>query len=207
MAGNFLRSQDVILKEEHANLGGQSASSSTATDAFKKRWDAARGLAAQLQSRGVHAGHVYILLTALLPTGWDSDAGICLSGDAAAWLLREMSLLCSALFTTLSMYDVVEARLNGAMAWKSTTMALFSQGQGPGQTNVLKNSQCHLRPRRHIGQQAGVQPSSENAQCSAQEGGAMPKQFHARPGCPRDQGSFGIREPASRATKSPYSRP
>ena len=207
MAGNILRSQDVTLKEEHANLGGQSASSSTATDAFKKRWDAARGLAAQLQSRGVHAGHVYILLTALLPTGWDSDAGICLSGDAAAWLLREMSLLGSALFTTLSMYDVVEARLNGAMAWKSTTMALFSQGQGPGQTNVLKNSQCHLRPRRHIGQQAGVQPSSENAQCSAQEGGAMPKQFHARPGRPRDQGSFGIREPASRATNSPYSRP
>ena len=167
MAGNILRSQDVTLKEEHANLGGQSAFPSTATDAFKKRWDAARGLAAQLQSRGVHAGHVYILLTALLPTGWDSDAGICLSGDAAAWLLREMSLLGSALFTTLSMYDVVEARLNGAMAWKSTTMALFSQGQGPGQTNVLKNSQCHLRPRRHIGQQAGVQPLSENAQCSA----------------------------------------
>ena len=207
MAGLELRSQDATLKKEQANFRGDAALPSIATDEFKERWDAARGLAAHLQSRGVHAGHVYILLQALLPTGWDSDAGICLSGDAAACLLREMSLLGSALFTTLFMYKVVEARLSGAIEWKSTTMALFSQGQRPGQTNVLKNSQCHLRPRRHIGQRVGVQPSSENAQCSAKEGVAMLKQFHRRLGRPREQGSFGNREPTSRATNSPYSRP
>ena len=57
----MLRSQDATLKKEQANFRGDAALPSRATDEFKERWDAARGLAAHLQSRGVDAGHVYIL--------------------------------------------------------------------------------------------------------------------------------------------------
>ena len=80
MPGQELRSQDARLEKEQTNFGGDADLPSKATDKFKERWDAARRLAAQLQSRGVDAGQVYILLNALLPSGWDSDAGIYLGG-------------------------------------------------------------------------------------------------------------------------------
>ena len=115
MPGQELRSQDARLEKEQTNFGGDADLPSKATDKFKERWDAARRLAAQLQSRGVDAGQVYILLNALLPSGWDSAAGIYLGGDAAAWFLCEMGLLGSALFTTLFMYSVVETELSEAV--------------------------------------------------------------------------------------------
>ena len=69
MPGQELRSQDARLEKEQTNFGGDADLPSKATDKFKERWDAARRLAAQLQSRGVDAGQVYILLNALLPSG------------------------------------------------------------------------------------------------------------------------------------------
>ena len=47
---------------------GDAALPSRAIDEFTTRWDAARRLAAQLQSRDVDTGQVYILLNALLPS-------------------------------------------------------------------------------------------------------------------------------------------
>ena len=152
MHGLELRSQDARLENEQPNFGGDAALPSRATDEFTERWDAARGLAAQLQSRGVDAGQVHILLNALLPSGWDSNAGICLGGDAAARFLREMGLLGSALFTTLFIDRVIEAQLSEAVESRTVTMALVSQGQGNGQTNVFR-----------------MQPATEDAQCSAEE--------------------------------------
>ena len=125
MPGQELRSQDARLEKEQTNFGGDADLPSKATDKFKERWDAARRLAAQLQSRGVDAGQVYILLNALLPSGWDSAAGIYLGGDAAAWFLCEMGLLGSALFTTLFMYSVVETELSEAVEWREQRWHCF----------------------------------------------------------------------------------
>ena len=75
MAGLELKSQDARLGNEQADFRGDAALPSRATDEFTERWDAARRLAEKLQSRGVDAGQVYILLNALLPSGWDSNAG------------------------------------------------------------------------------------------------------------------------------------
>ena len=109
MTGLELRSQDARLEDWQASLDGDAAIPSWATDGFTERWNAARSLARRLPSRGVDAGQVYILLDALLPSGWDSDAGIRLGGDDAAWFLRELGFLGSALFTILFMCRVVEA--------------------------------------------------------------------------------------------------
>ena len=222
MPGLELRSQDARLGNEQANFRGDAALPSRATDEFTTRWDAARRLAAQLQSRGVDAGQVYILLNALLPSGWDSDAGIRLGGDDAAWFLREMGLLGSALFTTLFMYRVVEAELSEAVDWRTATMAMVSHGQGNGQANVLNDSDCHHRPRHHTGQRVGVHPATEDVRCSAEEGvavfdeqasssaiGNLPTrtgQSHRRLVRSRREGTFGNQETRPRATDSPYSR-
>ena len=222
MARLELKSQDARLGNEQADLRGDAALPNRATDEFTERWDAARRLAAQLQSRGVDAGQVYILLNALLPSGWDSNAGICLGGDAAAWFLREMGLLGSALFTTLFMYSVVEAELSEAVDWRTATMAMVSHGQGNGQANVLNDSDCHHRARRHTGQRVGVQPATEDVQCFAEEGVAVldeqasgsdignlstrTGQSLRRLARSRGEGTFCEQETRSRAPDRPYSR-
>ena len=205
MAGLELKSQDARLGNEQADFRGDAALPSRATDEFTERWDAARGLAAQLQSRGVDAGQVHILLNALLPSGWDSNAGISLGGDAAARFLREMGLLGSALFTTLFIDRVIEAQLSEAVESRRVTMALVSQGQGNGQTNVFR-----------------MQPATEDAQCSAEEDvavfdeqasdpaiGNLPtrtRPFHRRLVRPKRGGTFGKQKTRSQTTNSPYSR-
>ena len=213
MARLELKSEDARLGNEQADLGGSAALPNRATDEFTERWDAARRLAAQLQSRGVDAGQVYILLNALLPSGWGSNAGICLGGDAAAWFLREMSLLGSALFTTLFMYGVVEAELGEAVDCRTATMAIVSDGQVNEQANVFHDSDCHQRARQHTVQRVGVQPATEELQCFAEQGGAVLDEQSSGPvirNLPTPTGQFHRRPARSRvestSTESPYSR-
>ena len=214
MARLELKSADARLGNEQADLGGSAALPNWATDDFTERWDVARTLAAQLRSRGVDAGQVYILLNALLPSGWGSNAGICLGGDAAARFLREMSLLGSALFTTLFTHSVFEAELCEADDCRTASMASVSDGQGNEQANVFHDSDCHQRASQHTVQLVGVQPATKELQCFAEQGcpvlselssspfirnlSTPPGQFHQRPMRSR---------PESFSTESPYSRP
>ena len=223
MAGLELGSQDARLEDWQASLDGDAAIPSWVTDGFTERWNAARSLAGRLQSRGVDAGQVYILLDALLPSGWDSDAGIRFGGEDAAWFLREVGLLGSALFTTLFMYRVVEAELSLAAIRRPATMPMDSQGGCNRHVNVLNSSFCHTRPIRHTGQRLEMQPGTEDAQCSAEErfaamsdeqasGLAMGNlatrtgAFDRRMGRGRWESTFGNQETRSRATGGPYSR-
>ena len=129
MAGLELGSQDARLEDLQAFLDGDAAIHSWATDGFTERWNAARSLARRLQSRGVDAGQVYILLDALLPSGWDSDAGSRLGGDDAAWFLRELGFLGSALFIILFMCRVVEAEASLAGIRRPATMPMDFSGR------------------------------------------------------------------------------
>ena len=87
MGGIEPRPQDATLEDRQAILDGDAAIPSWANDELTERWNAADSLARRLESRGVDAGQVYILLDALLPSGWDSDAGIELSNEESGWLL------------------------------------------------------------------------------------------------------------------------
>ena len=87
---------------------------------------------------------------------------------------------------------------------------------------MLNDSDCHHRARRHTGQRVGVQPATEDVQCSAEEGvavfdeqasgsaiGNLPTrtgQSHRRLVRSRREGTFGKQEIRSGATDSPYSR-
>ena len=196
MARLELKSADARLGNEQADLGGSAALPNWATDDFTERWDVARTLAAQLRSRGVDAGQVYILLNALLPKGWGSNAGISLVGDAAARFLREMSLLGSALFTTLFTHSVFEAELCEPDDCCTADMASVSDGQGNEQANVFHESDCHQRGSQHCVPLVGVQPSTKELQSFAEQGCPVLPELSSR--------SFSRN---LRLIESPYSRP
>ena len=223
MAGLELGSQDARLEDRQASLDGDAAIPSWATDGFTERWNAARSLARRLESRGVDAGQVYILLDALLPSGWDSDAGIRLGGDDAAWFLRELGFLGSALFTILFMCRVVEAEASLAGIRRPATTPTVCQYGCNRRVNLLNSRCCHTCPMRHTGQCLEMQPGTEDAQCSAEERfAAMPDEqasglamgnlatrtaaLDRRMGRGRWVSTLGNQETRARATGGPYSR-
>ncbi len=89
MAGFEPGSQHATLEDRQASLDADAAIPSWATDGLAERWSAADSLAGRLLTRGVDAGQVYILLDALLPSGWDSDAGIERNNQESGWLVAE----------------------------------------------------------------------------------------------------------------------
>ena len=176
MGGIEPRPQDARLEDRQASLDGDAAIPSWANDRLTERWNAADSLARRLESRGVDAGQVYILLDALLPSGWDSDAGIELGSDESAWFLRELGFLGSATFTILFMCRVVEAEASLAGIRRPATMPTVCQYGCNRRVNLLNSRCCHTCPMRHTGQCLEMQLGTEDAQCSAERSSsAMPE--------------------------------
>ena len=93
-----------------ANLGGDSAVPGWAGVGQAKAWNArATRLARRLESRGVSAEQLSVLLDVVLPTGWDSEAGITLSDEESGWHLRELVSIGSAAAASLRMRRVTQA--------------------------------------------------------------------------------------------------
>ena len=93
-----------------ANLGGDSAVPGWAGVGQAKAWNArATRLARRLESRGVSAEQLFVLLDVVLPTGWDSEAGITLSDEESGWHLRELVSIGSAAAASLRMRRVTQA--------------------------------------------------------------------------------------------------
>ena len=223
MAGMEPRSQDARLEDRQASLDGDAAIPSWATDGLTERWNAADSLARRLESRGVDAGQVYILLDALLPSGWDSDTGIELGSEESAWFLRELGFLGSATFTILFMCRVVEAEASLAGIRRPATMPTVCQYGCNRRVNLLNSRCCHTCPMRHTGQCLEMQLGTEDAQCSAEgRSSAMPDDqelafamgnlaprtaaLDRRMGRGRRGSTPSNREARARAIAGPYSR-
>ena len=125
-----------------------------------------------------------------------SNAGISLVGDAAARFLREVSLLSSALLTTLFTHSVFEAELCEPDDCCTANMASVPDGQGNEQANVFHESDCHRRDSQHCVPHVGVQPSTTKLQSFAEQGCPVLPELASR--------SFSRN---LRLIQSPYSRP
>ena len=91
-------------------MGGDSAVPGWAGVGQAKAWNArATRLARRLESRGVSAEQLFVLLDVVLPTGWDSEAGITLSDEESGWHLRELVSIGSAAAASLRMRRVTQA--------------------------------------------------------------------------------------------------
>ena len=73
-----------------ANSIAKSEVTGRARDEQAETWHAATGLARNLELLGLSVRQCYELLDALLPRGWDSEAGIVLSNDESGRRLREL---------------------------------------------------------------------------------------------------------------------
>ena len=91
------------------NLGGDSAVPGWAGVGQPEAWDArATRLARKLESRGVSAEQLSVLLDVVLPIGWDSEAGITLSDEESGRDLRELVFIGSAADAILRMRRVTQ---------------------------------------------------------------------------------------------------
>ena len=140
---------DAHQETPEAKLGGDPAVPCWASVGQAKAWHAATSLASVLELRGVSAVQLYVLLEALLPSGWDREAGIKLSNEESVQRFRELGFIGSATVDILAMGTVVHA--DGSLPGVRRAAAMPTARQhGCGRlANGLSGTCCQACPRFH----------------------------------------------------------
>ena len=130
-------------------MGGDPAVPGWASVGQAKAWHAATSLARVLEPRGVSAFQLYVLLEALLPRGWDCEAGIELCNEESQQRFRELGFIGSATVAILAMGRVAQA--DGGLPGVRRAAAMPTARQhGCGRlANVLFGTCCQACPRFH----------------------------------------------------------
>ena len=149
MAGVSAGLEDAHQEGRQANLDRDSAIPGWTNGRRAERWNTATGLARRLQSRGVSAGQLYMLLDALLSRGWDSDAGLERSNQEAERLVPEQSFIGHATCTRLVTGRVAQAEGRLAnMRRPAATPTICQHGCGR-RVNLPNGSCCQTCPGSH----------------------------------------------------------
>ena len=137
-----------------ANLGGDAAVPGLASIGQAEAWDArATSLARRLESRGVCADQLFVVLDAVLPTGWDSEAGITLSNEESGRYLRELGVVGSATAAILRMRRMAQADASLAGVLRAAAMSSACQHACRRLANFPYGTCCQACPRpRHTDQ-------------------------------------------------------
>ena len=158
---------DAHQETPEAKLGGDPAVPGWASVGQAKAWHAATSLARVLEPRGVSAVQLYVLLEALLPRGWDCEAGIELCNEESQQRFRELGFIGSATVAILAMGRVAQA--NGSPLGELRSAAMLTacrHGRG-GLAHALSGTCCQACPRRHTCQCLERQqlPGGEQGTC------------------------------------------
>ena len=158
---------DAHQETPEAKLGGDPAVPGWASVGQAKAWHAATSLARVLEPRGVSAVQLYVLLEALLPRGWDCEAGIELCNEESQQRFRELGFIGSATVAILAMGRVAQA--NGSPLGELRAAAMLTacrHGRG-GLAHALSGTCCQACPRLHTCQCLERQqlPGGEQGTC------------------------------------------
>ena len=154
-------------------MGGDAAVPGLASIGQAEAWDArATSLARRLESRGVCADQLFVVLDGVLPTGWDSEAGITLSNEESGRYLRELGVVGSATAAILRMRRMAQADASLAGALRAAAMSSASQHACRRLANFPYGTCCQACPRpRHTDQCSERQRLSGAAQSTTGVGG------------------------------------
>ena len=131
------------------NLGGKSEVAERASGEQTEAWNAAPGLAKNLELLGVSPQQFYALLDALLPRGWDSETGIVLGYDDSRGRLRELGLLASATAIFLVLGRVAHTDASQAGLLLPAAMPTLCRNRCGRLTNVRDVTCCHTCHMEH----------------------------------------------------------
>ena len=132
-----------------ANSIGKSEVTGRARDRQAEAWHAATGLARNLELLGLSVRQCYELLDALLPRGWDSEAGIVLSNDESGRRLRELGFLASATAIFLVLGRVAHTDASQAGLLLPAAMPTLCRNRCGRLTNVRDVTCCHTCHMEH----------------------------------------------------------
>ena len=163
MAGVSAGLEDAHQEGRQGNLDRDSAIPGWTNGRRADRWNTALGLARRLQSRGVSAGQLYMLLDALLSRGWDSDAGLERSNQEAERLVAEQIFVGHAPCTRLVMDRVTQAEGRPADMRRLAATPTICQHGCSRQENLPNGSCCQTYPRSHTVQHDERQQGSGDA--------------------------------------------
>ena len=146
---------DAHQETPEAKLGGDPAVPGWASVGQAKAWHAATSLARVLVPRGVSAVQLYVLLEALLPRGWDCEAGIELCNEESQQRFRELGFIGYATVAILAMGRVAQA--NGSPLGELRAAAMLTacrHGRG-GLAHALSGTCCQATPSAILASASG----------------------------------------------------
>ena len=187
------------------NLGGDPAVPGWPSVGQAEVWNTrATSLARRLESQSISADQLFVLLNAMLPTGWDSKAGITLSNEESGRHLRNLGFIGSATTAILRMRKVAHADASLAGELRAAAMSSGRQHGCRRLANFPYGTCCQACPQRHTGQCFERQRRSGAAQGTTGVEGTNHAPIHLRGGRqpPRASRNSMSRE---RADVGPYS--
>ena len=135
------------------NLGGDPAVPGWPSVEQAGVWNTrATSLARRLESQSISADQLFVLLNAMLPTGWDSKAGITLSNEESGRHLRNLGFIGSATTAILRMRKVAHADASLAGELRAAAMSSGCQHGCRRLANFPYGTCCQACPQHHTGQ-------------------------------------------------------